>query len=172
MIEESTTIFEMLEKHPDIEYIMLIWVWEDDLCKKLIRVKNRLPAQPLYRISWMEPELSYVGPYIENDDKVAFQKWVNDHGLDDKYEYLYVSNELIYGNADDYVMVKCLRGDQFEESLNVGEEHPSKFRYVDVAEFSHIGPDGIYDEKTHEILSRRCADVQPCDRCHHPEGHR
>lgn len=155
--EKTPTIREMLEKHPEIEYISLIWIWEDDPCdSRFIRVKNRLPARPLYMIDRLDYVYSYVGPYISDEDKAAFLQWIDDYGMDDRFRDLYVGCMNIIGDSRDYgIDVTCLCGEIRDSSGNCGRDWASDFEFIDVEKFVGQYLDAIYDEETHELLSGR-----------------
>lgn len=161
MTDELPTIWEMLDKHPEIEYIRLLWIWEEDISDShFVRVKNCLPARPIYKIDKLDVEYSYVGPYISDEDKAAFREWVDAYESDDRFNDLYVDDVLIMGNGGDYgLKITCLCGEIREYAEGWGEGYTPNFNFDDV--YTYGGQDkwygmyGVFDENTHTILSDR-----------------
>lgn len=163
MTDELPTIREMLDKHPEIEYIRLLWIWEEDISDShFVRVKNCLPARPIYKIDKLDEEYSYVGPYISDEDKAAFREWVDAYESDDRFNDLYVDDVLIVGNGSDYgLKITCLCGERREYAEGWGEGYTPDFNFDDV--YTYGGQDkwygmyGVFDDNTHTILSKRRA---------------
>ncbi len=152
-------ITEMLEQHPEIEYICLLWIWKDNGCEtNFIRTGDWLPAKPIYKTDELDLEYSYIGPYISDDDKAQFIDWMIGYDSDEKFEDLRVEDIKIFGSPIDYgLKVKCLLAIQCEENPNVwGKGWNADFTFEDVKWGSYCAdPDGVFDEKTFDLLWER-----------------